>query len=207
VRLSSSRGSTPYDVTREDVLWLLRAVEAEGPDEMQVAATLLNGFLWARTRRNFRGSLAAWVRAYAQPVNPRWYATGDLHRRELERHPEHAAELAAKAARRERVHSTREDFSNVTQAAVAAALNGPHAIPRNATDYAAASLDATRKGYRPLAPPEDGRNRLWSRPGAFDWEGFVSDAAPLSGDSVWPWVACATLVAFAAWKAKGGKHG
>lgn len=175
----------PYSVTDQDALWLARAVEAEGPVQSQVAATLINGFCFVRSR-GYSRDLSTWLRAYAQPINPRWYPTGDLYLKSSGATSSSASERAealAAAKRRETVHSARVSFSPGTQAAVVSALNGRVLYPRNATDYAAPTHDASGKGYTPLEPPKAGQNRLWARPGAETWAGYVVDAT-----DAWPWL-------------------
>lgn len=167
-------GSTPYAVRASDLLWLLRAVEVEGPDREEVAAVLLNGFTWARATKAYRGTLTDWIRAYAQPVNPRWYPDGDLFRAALEKAPaaQHEA-LTRRAKMRQSTHSKRTTFAPATHAAVQRALAGKAPYPPQATDYAAASVDASGRGYRPLEQIIAGKNRLWSRPGAEEWGGYA----------------------------------
>jgi hypothetical protein len=185
----------PYTVTEADVLWLARAVEAEGAIQSQVAATLVNGFCFQRSRGQSR-DLATFVRAYAQPCNPRWYPLGDLYLRDIEgKTPSELKQATAAAERRAAVHSARTTFSAGTREAVIAALNGRAVIPPTATDYAAPEIDATGKGYTPLVPPIAGRNRLWARPGAETWAGYVVDAT-----DAWPWLVGVVLLGFAAWR-------
>lgn len=177
-----------FVATEADRLWLARAVQAEGEPREAVAAALVN--LHAlRVSRGYRGALAETVRAYAQPVNPRWYPAGDLFR--AARAAAAAAELNAldrQAEARERFHSTRTRFGAGTLAAVAAALAGRHRS--DVTDYAAPSIDASKKGYEPRSEAEPGRNRLWSR--APGWGGYVAAAA---GDGA---AILALVLAFAA---------
>lgn len=156
----------------EDVLWLCRAVEAEGRVEEQVAQVLVN--LWARTHSKAPGTkLVTIVRAYAQPVNPRWYLWGDLHKKWVELDPKN--ETAAKALRREQLHSRMIDFRPEVVAAVNKALTvGSVDIPACATDYAAPRIDASGK-YGPALTDRDadrkaGRNTLWTRDRA--WLGY-----------------------------------
>lgn len=68
-----------YAPTADDRTWLLRAVQREGQPRRLVAQTLVNRFAWLHSRGHYP-TLASFVRAYAQPVNPRWYPEGDLHR-------------------------------------------------------------------------------------------------------------------------------
>ncbi len=167
-----AKNMTPYQVTEEDIVWFLRAVEAEGAVETEVAATLLNGFCFQRTQGQTR-NLTTFLRAYAQPLNPRWYIDGDLHLKEVRNYtPEERQRADAVAKKRELVHATATEFSEVAKRAVVLALNGFVAIPKNATDYAAPHVNAARKKYEALADAVPGVNRLWARPGAQDWQGY-----------------------------------
>jgi len=182
-------GMEPYKVTEDDLIWFLRAVEAEGAIETEVAATLLNGFCFTRSKGQKR-TLTTFIRSYAQPVNPNWYITGDKFLNELKKLPLEAQTKAETTAlNRERVASTRTDFTLVTQRAVVAALSGLVKIPPNATDYAAPYINAARKQYQPLATATAGKNRLWARPGTEKWHGFSVE--PLE---VQPWLASASTV-------------
>lgn len=58
-----------YQVTPEDALWLARAVECEGGDQVSSAWTMIWRFAYFRRGR---GTLAQLVRSFSQPVNPRW---------------------------------------------------------------------------------------------------------------------------------------
>lgn len=158
-----------YEPTPIDKLWLLRAVAAEGEPRRLVAQTLVNGFVWARDERNYSGSLAEWVRSYAQPVNPRWYPDGDLFKREF-LHPTDA-ELS-RARERELVHSRKSYFPREVIDAVEYALSHPPSMP-DATDYAAPWIDSSGKGYVARTAKEPNRNRFWSRPGAVGWPGYT----------------------------------
>lgn len=185
----------PYSVTSDDALWLARAVEAEGPVQAQVAATLINGFTFARAR-GYQKTLGTFVRAYSQPINPRWYASGDLFLASLDgKSDSQKTEALKDAERRERVHSQRLAFTPGTQSAVMAALNGRVTLPRGATDYAAAYIDASHKQYVPLTPSTKGVNRLWSRPGAADWTGYLVDAT-----DAWPWLVALLVLGFVAYR-------
>ena len=187
----ASNGQT-YVVTPADRLWLLRAVQAEGPVQAQVAEALVNLFAYRMSRGELNPSsgkapsLQSLIRAYAQPVNPRWYLDGDLHRAALSRAQtdgERAA-LRSAAERRERLHSTRTVFDAGVTAAVDAALRGAHRT--DVTDYAAAWVDSSAN-YVARSPAVKGRNRLWTR--APGWAGYVASAAAAASGGV--------LVAFA----------
>lgn len=163
-----------YNVTPEDRLWLLRAVEAEGPPAAGVAVALVNGFAWATGNHRWVKPLADWVRAYAQPVNPRWYPDGDLYQLSLGGMSEAQQRAALQRARaRESKHSTRTEFSAATVAAVNHALSTN--VAHDITDYAAAHVDATKKGYQPRSSAAPGQNRFWTR--AAGWTGYVASAA------------------------------
>lgn len=165
-----SRTSRPYEPTAEDRLWLSRAVAAEGAPQADVARTLVNLFMLQRAKGSDQ-TLTKLVRAYAQPVNPRWYPDGDLYlataRTEVERRA---------SQRRRDVHSTRMVFPPDVKRAVLLALETP--FPSDWTDYAAPDVDASRKGYVPRTEATPGVNRFWSRsPG---WGGyFVTGGAML----------------------------
>lgn len=179
-----TKSGKQYALTAGDRLWLLRAVQAEGPVQSQVAEALVNLFAYRLDARaqnpSSRGlaeatSLQSLVRAYAQPVNPRWYAGGDLHRAALAKASAQSerSKLQAAAVKRERVHSTRTVFDAPVIAAVDSALRGRHAT--DVTDYAAQHIDARPKGYEARSEPRQGVNRLWTRePG---WSGYAASAA------------------------------
>jgi hypothetical protein len=186
---------TPYTITPDDSIWLARAVEAEGPIQAQVAAALVNGFCFVRSR-GYTKSLTQFIRAYSQPINPRWFTTGDLFVASLEsKTPSERAEASKAAERRERLHSARIAFSPGTQAAVSDALNGRTGIPPSATDYAAPNADASGKGYTAITEKMPGVNRLWARPGAETWAGYLVDAT-----DAWPWLVSVLIVGVLAWK-------
>lgn len=162
-----------YVPTPEDVLWLRRAVEAEGPPSYRVAATLVNGFMWARARLNSGRTLASWVRAYAQPVNPQWFVSGAKYKAALAeaQSDEERNALQNRAYLREHVHSTRTEFSDETLRAVEQAL---HVAPelKEATDYAAPSK-AKGERWKALTIATPGQNRFWVRPAAIGWGGYT----------------------------------
>lgn len=142
----------------EDAMWLARAVEAEGAPRDLVAQTLVNRWLWLWDHGRPYATLTDLVRAYAQPVNPRWYRTGHLHlaRRAAASDDEQRARLDARAERREYVHSTRTAFSPETTAAVSRALRGPLTLPVGAMHYAIPG-----RPYPVLVPGGDGRNAIY----------------------------------------------
>ena len=157
--------------TAADALWLRRAVEREGEPREWIAQALVNR--WALLRDQGGGqypTLTSLVRAYAQPINPRWFPDGDLHLAQLAAHAPrgaaHRADMIARAERRERDDSTRKIFRPETEAAVARALRGPITLPAGVTEYAADTASArSRHGAPSHARP--GENAFWSpHPGA-----------------------------------------
>ena len=66
-----------YNLTDRDRVMLARAVHFEGPPQAAVAWTLLQRFAAVHSE-GYYDSLADFVQAYAQPINPRWTRTGDL---------------------------------------------------------------------------------------------------------------------------------
>ncbi len=173
-RIAAPEGEHPYDVTSDDVLWMRRAVQAEGEPRELVAQTLVNGFMLARSR-GYSGSLTSFVRAYAQPVNPRWYASGDLHAQSMAKATTQKGrdERTARARSRELVHSIRNEFSDDTLAAVESAFKSAPKFP-HATDYAAPDV-VRNPPWVPLTAPIRGVNRLWAKPGAMEWQGYIVD--------------------------------
>ena len=68
---------TEYEATDTDALVLAQAIAREGRPHNAVAWTLVQRFALLFPRYD---SLAGLVRAYAQPVNPRWFPDGDKHK-------------------------------------------------------------------------------------------------------------------------------
>lgn len=165
----SANGAQPYEPTADDRLWLSRAVSAEGAPYDGVARALVNLFMLQRSKGN-RQTLATLVRAYAQPVNPRWFENGDL----FLAHARTPLEVAQARARKD-VHSKRAVFGAKVIAAVTRALSEPYS---GATDYAVPSLDATKKGYTALTVPTPGQNRLWTRDTS--WAGYTTAGASVA---------------------------
>lgn len=132
----------PLSFNADDVLWLSRAVEAEGEPRDLVAQTLVNRWAWLRDVSPGRfPRLQDLVRAYAQPVNPAWYPDGAKHAAAVTKSPEQAAELERRAEARRDLHSTRTTFSARTLAAVRQALHGPITLPAGGLHYAAAWVE------------------------------------------------------------------
>jgi hypothetical protein len=167
-------GSRRYEVTDEDRLWLLRAVEAEGPIEQQVAQTLVNCFAYLHSRKPKSCPTLTWlIRNYAQPLNPRWYPDGDLFAKWHARDPRKYTLLQAQGRL---AKSRKTAFLAGTRVAVDGALTaGPVDIPANCTDYAARHIDASHK-YREVTPKGHPKyaNRLWTR--APGWAGYRVEA-------------------------------
>lgn len=162
-------GEHRYRVTPDDRIWLLRAVQCEGRVEAQVAQVLVNLFAYLHSRSPGSAPSLTWlVRSYAQPVNPAWFPAGKHFLRWHAVDPIKYSLIAA--TRREAMHSKRNTFDRRVMDAVTRALSlGPIDVPRNATDYAAAWIDASKK-YKALAAPQKGVNRLWTR--APGWTGY-----------------------------------
>lgn len=145
----------------DDRLWLLRAVEAEGDPRELVAQTLVNRWAWLTDTtpgRYFR--LSELVRAYAQPVNPAWFPSGALFKKQYESAPApEQPKLLQAAQRRQQQHATRTTFSDATQKAVYRALFGPLTLPYGALHFAAPSL--VRTDLPVLVPSEGGANVIY----------------------------------------------
>lgn len=201
VELVTAKG-TRYTPTPEDVLWLARAVQVEGAPRELVAQTLVNGFLWARDALGSKRTLAQWVRAYAQPVNPEWMPGGEHYEQAMATADNDAERERIRAAgwRRQQEHATRTKFSRDTQTAVEKALSAPPRLP-GAVDYAAAWVEKPAP-WVPFTPKEPGKNRFWSRPGAAGWTGYAVNGSPLlpvasTGGRLLPWVGVGALLLWA----------
>lgn len=174
----ASPGGKPLSYSADDVLWLSRAVEAEGEPRDLVAQTLVNRWAWLADQMpgKFR-TLAALVRAYATPVNPLYYPGQALSIEEIAKAEARGqkkgltpAELAAQRAALERkaetrrdVLSTRKQFSPATNAAVRQALMGPITLPAGAVHYAASWVE--RPDLPLLVEGGPGRNSIWGAEG------------------------------------------
>lgn len=187
----TARNARSYTPTAEDRLWLARAVAAEGRPYVGVARALVNLFMMQRSATSLRAgssqTLASLVRAYAQPVNPRWFVDGDLY----QAHARTSLE-AEQARKREHVYSTRTAFTPDVTAAVELALSTP--FQSDVTDYAVPSLDATSKGYIARGEIVKGENRFWTR-NRF-WTGYLTTGAAGS-------VAVVLLAVVTAWAVWG----
>lgn len=176
--LRSQTKDIVYEITREDVLWLLRAIENEGKPHAWVAATLLNGYLFSKSKSKTGGlsTFTKFVRAYAQPINPIWFVNGSKYIEFFPKDPALRAAYTALAVTRENVNSTLTIFKATSSRAAEEALMGIVAIPYNSTDYAAPTLlkGPISRGLSPLAAPVTGENRFWSQPGTDSWLGFTN---------------------------------
>lgn len=175
-----------YAPSADDELWLRRAVAGEGRVEAQVAQVLVNRFaylLGTAVRTDgapFYPTLAEFVQAYAQPINPRWMRGGDKFE---ERFPdasrEYQRKLEAGHARRA-VHRRMTDFDDATLTAVRTALHvGPIDIEPGWLHYSAPGSE--RPGMKPVTPPRRGTNQIFGVKGADAWGGYsVPGAAELA---------------------------
>lgn len=68
-----------YRLSNKDILNLLRAVAHEGKPYNGVTWSLLMRFAWLYPSGNY-DTLSEFVKAYAQPINPRWFPDGDKHK-------------------------------------------------------------------------------------------------------------------------------
>lgn len=77
------RGRTyTYRMTDEDTLVLAQAIAHEGRPRDGVVWCLIQRFCWLFP---IYRTLSRFLRAYVQPINPKWFPGGKLHRRELAR--------------------------------------------------------------------------------------------------------------------------
>lgn len=152
-----------YVVTPEDRLWLLRAVEGEGAPKALVAQALVNRFVWLLQRpRAPYGSLASFVRAYSQPVNPRHMKGGDKWDAAWQRGT--AAQRRALELKHQRrvAHSARVEFAPSTVDAVDRALQrGPLDLPTPSTTDFARSGEVYGSHLYPTLDPGPGSNAFY----------------------------------------------
>lgn len=182
---------TRYQPSPDDLLWLARAVEAEGEPRDQVAATLVNGFLWAREHLKSHRTLAEWVRAYAVPVSPLWMPGGARYEAALQAAGSDAerAEIRALGWRRQEEFAKRTEFSRSTKNAIERALSRGPEYP-GAVDYAAWWLDKPEP-WHAFTPAKKGTNRLWARPGAAGWTGYAVESGTNNTSKGTPWLGIA----------------
>lgn len=168
-----------YRPTKSDRLWLLRAVEGEGAPETWVAQALVNRFMWLRARAMERGTkppystLQAFVRAYAQPVNPRWMEGGDKYEAAWRKSGEHGRQVLHRQHERRLKHVTMTEFSPHVVAAVDRALTaGPVDLPHaNTTDYQEANRP-TASYHVQHSQHDQGVNTFYGAKAARDWRGY-----------------------------------
>lgn len=133
-------GGRQLEVTADDRLWLARAVAREGEPLDLVAQALVNRWAWlADAQPGTYPRLQDLVRAYAQPVNPRWMPGGDLFERRLERlrATGQTARIDVerrRAARRVR-YAQATQFSPAVLDAVRQAVMGPVTLPAGVQHY------------------------------------------------------------------------
>ena len=158
-----------YRVKPSDRLWLLRAVQAESnkaDDRRRVAETLVNRFVFLKSRGSTAyPTLTAFVRAYAQPINPLWQSSSTSKCRSNPRFCTPAMIAKRQAARNETV------FSDSTRAAVSGALSrGITSIDSSSVHYAARGISGSK--HIRLTPDRSGYNTFWAVPGSRSWPGY-----------------------------------
>lgn len=158
-----------YRVKPSDRLWLLRAVQAESnkaDDRRRVAQTLLNRFVYLKSKGSTAyPTLTAFVRAYAQPINPKWENKSTSKCRS---NPSRCTD-AMIAKRREARAQTQ--FSDSTVAAVDEAMSrGMTAIDSSSVHYAAPGVGAS--GKIKLTTDRRGYNTFYAVSGSRGWPGY-----------------------------------
>jgi hypothetical protein len=186
---------TRYEPTAEDLLWMARAVEAEGKPQELVAQTLVNGFLWARESLGSKRTLGEWAQAYSQPISPLWMPGGARYEEAMQTARDDSERAAVQAAgwRRQQEHATRTRFSPLTREAIRAALTKPPRYP-GAVDFAAAYVPKP-ESWRAFTFPaaNEKTNKLWARPGALGWPGYLVQNGGSTANGATPWLAAAGI--------------
>ncbi len=109
-----------YDATNADALELARAVAREGAPRDAVAWALVQRFAFLYPKYP---TLAKFVQAYSQPINPRWFPDGDKHKarmRQLEGNEDRQADELRRA--RNRVSYAKVTWDELASSAKTAAL-------------------------------------------------------------------------------------
>ncbi len=158
-----------YRVTPSDRLWILRAVQAESnkpDDRRRVAETLLNRFVFLKSRGSTAyPTLTAFVRAYAQPINPKWASQSTAKCRTNPRRCTDAMIAKRREAR------TQTQFSDSTVTAVRGALTrGITSVASSSVHYAAPGVGAA--GKIRLTPDRQGYNTFYAVSGSRNWSGY-----------------------------------
>ena len=113
-------------VTTDDMVMLARAIEHEGAPKAGVAWALIQRWAWLHMA-GVTSTLAKFVQAYAQPINPRWmYPDGDLYKNEVQNLTDPAEVNAAVARAKARIQKAQvgwDKISNDTKQVLAAVLN------------------------------------------------------------------------------------
>lgn len=159
-----------YGVTPSDRLWLLRAVQAESnkpDDRRRVAETLLNRFVFLKSRGSTAyPTLTAFVRAYAQPINPKWQSQSTSKCRANPRRCTDAMIAKRREAR------ARTQFDDSTVVAVQSALTrGITSVASSSVHYAAPGIGAG--GKIRLTSDRRGYNTFYAVSGSRGWRGYA----------------------------------
>jgi len=138
---NGSQNAVP--VAEGDYEWLARAVAHEGSPKRAVAWALVQRWLSLLPQYE---TLASLVRAYAQPINPRWATDGDLHRAYLVQltkgTPVYLDEVRRAVRRDQFIAESFDDVpDDAKEAALDALLGGDSPVP-GALHYRASSAPA-----------------------------------------------------------------
>ena len=120
-----------YPISPRDRLVLTRAVAREGKPYNAVTWALIQRFAWLYPSGAY-STLADLVEAYAQPINPRWFPSGDKHKRAVARASNQAQrdKLEDRAEHRlDYADATYDELDNKFITLVEAVLSGNVASP------------------------------------------------------------------------------
>lgn len=161
-----------YIVEKEDVVFLLRAVEFEGEIKVQIATTLVNYFMALGAHRNLGTvtHMAETIQSYAQPINPAWFVTGGAYLKKVKAATtdQQRVNLLKEANERSEQYQATK-FSKTTKEAVYAALKGCQALASfpYVTEYAAKdqTTDPIERGFKlKYSATSKKENNLWHNP-------------------------------------------
>lgn len=169
---------TRYEPSSKDRLWLLRAVQAEGPPHRDVASALINRFILLRSKGGYwrRRPLHQFVRAYSSPVNPRRMRGGDKWEAAYAKADADGRKKLEALSEKRQEHSRRDVFDEAVMAAVDAAITeGPRR--REVTDFAAYDHPPSR-GLKRVTEGSRGVNALYTANPSWPGYSVATTVAP-----------------------------
>ena len=114
-----------YEISDDDYLNLARAVQFEGKPQNAILWTLLQRFAMLYALGTYK-NLSDFVKAYVQPINPKWFPDGVLHKAYLKTLKDAGKKAEADAEIRNaqlRVNKAKYPLSNLTVTSISTVDN------------------------------------------------------------------------------------